>query len=264
MGARANSVADLVRLPPQTELREMADRNLRVLDSMSPVGNALLLHSSRLTVIDAARAATGGTKAIKNGTTRVAALVRGAAGGGLGGLGPTAVFSVHLDATNEDQRVKQLSKCLQQARQLGTREIVVAGDFNTELLPGSCAAALVVRPEAPGAVANTPEVEARLAMKECASALRLDAGTAPTAKQLEAWEKLRVAAVGAVLEARIEMHRAPTHGTRAAWDHGVDKGPCVDWRLDHVCGSGLWGGSCFSCCPGFCSTFCSARARALG
>ena len=213
----------------------MADRNLRVLDSLSPVGNALLLHSSRLTVIDAAPAAAVGTKAIKDGTTRVAALVRGAVGGGLEGLKPTAVFCVHLDATNEDQRVKQLSKCLQQARQRGTREIVVAGDFNTELLPGSCAAALVARPDDPAAVSTAAELGAQLAKKECASALRLEAGTSPTAEQLEAWEKLRLAAAGAARDARIEVHRVPTHGTRAAWDHGVSAGPCIDWRLDHVC-----------------------------
>ena len=59
----SRSRTDRAQLPPQTELREMADRNLRVLDSLSPVGNALLLHSSRLTVIDAAPAAAVGSKA---------------------------------------------------------------------------------------------------------------------------------------------------------------------------------------------------------
>ena len=66
--------------------------------------------------------------------TRVCALVAGAEGSALSSLGPTAVFSVHLDATHEDQRVAQLAKCLQQARQLGTREVIVAGDMNTEIL----------------------------------------------------------------------------------------------------------------------------------
>ena len=52
--------------------------------------------------------------------------------GPLAPLGPTAFFSVHLDAKSEAQRVGQLEKCLEAARSFGTREVVIAGDLNTE------------------------------------------------------------------------------------------------------------------------------------
>jgi hypothetical protein len=51
-------------------------------------------------VLDAAAHTRPGVRAVKDATTRVSALVQGAAGGGLAALGPTAVFSVHLDATH--------------------------------------------------------------------------------------------------------------------------------------------------------------------
>ena len=66
-----------------------------------------------------------------------------APGTALAALGPTAVLSVHLDATSEEKRVRQLSNCLERARQLGTREVIIAGDLNTEMWSGSCVEAFV-------------------------------------------------------------------------------------------------------------------------
>jgi hypothetical protein len=95
-----------------------------------------------------AAAANGGSSSSSSGTkdttTRVGLCLQGRAGSALEGLlGPTAVFSVHLDATSEEQRCKQLGKCLSAARLMGnkhggTRQVVVAGDFNSELWKGSC------------------------------------------------------------------------------------------------------------------------------
>lgn len=52
-------------------------------------------------------------------------------------LGPTAVTSVHLDAKDEEQRVKALARCVEHATALGTRELIVCGDMNCECAVGS-------------------------------------------------------------------------------------------------------------------------------
>ena len=91
-------------IPDQTELKEMADRNLRVLRLAAPVGNALLYRHDRLEVV---------AECAKNQTTRVSVCVQGRAGGPLAELGPTVVVSCHLDATSEDKRVKGIIKVLQ-------------------------------------------------------------------------------------------------------------------------------------------------------
>eukprot|EP00951_Prasinocladus_malaysianus_P036185 scaffold378961_cov25-Prasinocladus_malaysianus.AAC.1 len=77
-------------------------------------------------------------KATDQETTRVGVCLRGLPGTGLEALGPTAVFSVHLDATSEAQRVSTLRRCLEGARAMGTRSVVVAGDMNSEAKLGSC------------------------------------------------------------------------------------------------------------------------------
>ena len=156
-------------------------------------------------------------------------------------LGKTAFFSVHLDAQSEEKRVDQLRKCLERARALGTRQVVFAGDLNTECRPGSCIRAFV-SDEAP-----SDEDMAR----ECASALRI-AGTEdgddespanqkelkgdggdgePSADQLAAWHLLWQKAAKSPSEHRVRLTRVPTGPTRSAYDHGKTEGPCVSWRL---------------------------------
>ena len=58
-------------------------------------------------------------------------------------------------------RVKQLGKCLAAARRLGTRQVIVAGDLNTEVRRGGCVAELLARdygdhPQLPGNFCATP------------------------------------------------------------------------------------------------------------
>lgn len=153
--------------------------------------------------------------------------------------------------------MKQLSKCIDVAREaFGTRSVVIAGDLNTELLPGSCVAALL------SDLGEPTEVELR---RECASALRLvaesaddvatagsgDAGSAashddgssvgdggdvvaPTADQMHAWRQLHASASRVARESRVQLERVPTGATRAAYAHGASSGPCQSWRLDHI------------------------------
>ena len=243
-------------IPGQRPLREMATRNERVLRSRTPVGNALLYRTDRLEPVgsdeSAAKSKPGGKS--EQSTTRVGVCVRGRAGSGLASLGKLALFSLHLDATSEDRRVKALAKCLETARlSYGTRNVLIAGDMNTELLKGSCTEAMLRKD---GETPSEAEME-----KECASALRIAAddpseddadaeasaataaaaaevggGTAarPTEEQLAAWRELYLSARAAPSQTRIELERVPTGATRAAFAPGQTSGPCASWRLDHI------------------------------
>ena len=62
------------RLPPQADLREMAERNERVLGvADAPVGNALLLQARRLSLLEPEPAVRPGAKAIKDASVRSSA-----------------------------------------------------------------------------------------------------------------------------------------------------------------------------------------------
>ena len=211
-------------LPAQASLAEMSARNARVLRNSSPVGNALLYRSIRLRPCTL-QVANGKTS--ENSTTRVAAALEGVPGTGLKSLGPTVAVSVHLDATDEAQRVKQLSNCLRVVSALGLRELVVAGDMNTEILPGSCIAALLADAADP-----TPEELAA----ECASAHRLSPAELLAEKHqplLLKWADLQAQAAAAPEEHRVRLSRVPTGPTRAAWEHD-QPGMFRSWRLDHI------------------------------
>eukprot|EP00967_Tisochrysis_lutea_P076181 scaffold102944_cov31-Tisochrysis_lutea.AAC.1 len=266
-----------VRVPPPAKLHDIAARNLRVLSCEAAVGNALLWRADRLM-----EAAPRGAPAVlrkdgkkkkkkaggNNGGSaspreqsvqRVGCLLRGVPGGELELMSPLAVFSVHLDATSEEKRVKQLSGCLECARALGTREVIIAGDMNTPMLRGSAVRAMTLGEERiEGCLEEEPTEQEVLA--ECIAALRLKSdgpasgdpaddepsvigeqdndigtfGSLPSEAQLAAWQELRESAARVRRDTRIHLTRVPTHGTRAAWDHGASCGPCVAWALDHI------------------------------
>eukprot|EP00927_Polykrikos_kofoidii_P056696 TRINITY_DN50786_c0_g1_i1.p1 TRINITY_DN50786_c0_g1~~TRINITY_DN50786_c0_g1_i1.p1 ORF type:complete len:603 (+),score=84.10 TRINITY_DN50786_c0_g1_i1:59-1867(+) len=230
-------------LPGQQALRMMADRNLRVLDDEVAIGCAVLYRTDRLELC-----AEGGLNNAPN--TLVPALLRGREGTPLAALDPTAFFSVHLDARSEEKRVDQLIKCLELVRRMGVHEAVLAGDLNTECLPGSCVSAFV---------AGTPEPTADEMKRECASELRLGAvcedgddgadalGSAvetdknvasaeagPTDAQLEEWAVRWRRAESTAKSLRVPLSHLHTGPTRAGYDHGMSVGPCVSWRLDHI------------------------------
>ena len=101
-----------LHVPPQRDLAEIASRNLRVLRHEVAVGNAVLVRSDRLCVLDDGK---------RSSNTRVQVVVRGREGGAIAALGPTAVASLHLDATDEAKRVKAFARCVEQASAFGTR-----------------------------------------------------------------------------------------------------------------------------------------------
>jgi len=206
-------------VPAQRELSDIAARNFRVLRCGAAIGNAILVRRERLTVVDSAKPAN----------TRVQLLVRGREGGALHALLPTAVACVHLDAKDEEQRVKAVLRCLELATAMGTRELIVCGDMNSECLPGSCLGAFF-----DGAPPPTREELKR----ECASALRLEgvegAVATPSEEQLAGWMALHKSVVESCRAQRIRLARVPTGGTRAAYAHGATSGPCVQWQLDHI------------------------------
>ena len=246
-------------LPDKRPLREMALRNERVLRVRAPVGNALLYRTDRLEAADVPLSPRG-SKKVEQQTGRVSACVVGKAGGGLDALGRLALFSLHLDATSEDKRVKALSRCLECARQsYGTRNVLLGGDLNAELQLGSCVHAMV---EGSAGVEEPSEADLE---RECATALRIgaaaeeeeapmdvsaegggsssaaaaaeDAAAAsgkPSSEQMAAWRELYTLAKAAPLQQRIALSRVPTGLTRAAFAHGTTSGPCVGWRLDHI------------------------------
>eukprot|EP00403_Amphidinium_massartii_P001689 CAMPEP_0178378412 /NCGR_PEP_ID=MMETSP0689_2-20121128/4415_1 /TAXON_ID=160604 /ORGANISM="Amphidinium massartii, Strain CS-259" /LENGTH=516 /DNA_ID=CAMNT_0019998485 /DNA_START=240 /DNA_END=1787 /DNA_ORIENTATION=- len=144
-------------LPSQTALQQMAERKQAGLNAEVAIGTAVLYKRSRLQQAGSSFSSTN---------TRVGACVRGVEGSQLTHLGPTVFFSVHLDATTEEKRVDQLLNCLDLARQVGSREVVIAGDMNTECLTGSCVASIL---------ADMPQPSAEDLARECASARRLGA-----------------------------------------------------------------------------------------
>ena len=135
------------------------------------------------------------------------------------------------------------------------RSLLVAGDLNAELAPGSCIAAML-DPAVEGS-----EEELRL---ECAKAMRLavvhaDEGddgeerdesvasrpesalepalAEPSEAMMTAWRQLRLAAEGGVRAAGIGLSRVPLGATRAAYPADSSEGyagPCEGWALDHV------------------------------
>lgn len=257
-------------IPSQRPLREMAVRNERVLRQRAPVGNALLYRLDRLEAVDdtdSAPSSGAPAKAPEQGTTRVGVCVRGKAGSGLEALGRLAVFSVHLDATAEDKRVKALAKCVEAAKSsYGTRSVLIAGDMNTELLRGAPTSAMLACRADGGDEGEPSDAELE---QECARALRISddegpaeeddettaalaisepeisgaggddggrasAGPRPTAEQLASWRALYAMARAVPSQTRIALHRVPTGSTRAAYAPGQTSGACLGWALDHV------------------------------
>ncbi len=207
------------RVPNQSQLVEMAERNKRVLGVPAPVGNALLFRSDRLEAVPSALPEAQ--------TTRVAVVLRGR--NDLSHLQPTIVYSLHLDATSEHKRVKQIASCLEGAETIRVRQVIIAGDLNTELKPGSCVGALL---------AESPPPSLEEMSLECSNNLRLPEGASPDDDQLKAHQDLFEIASALTNKHRIPVNRVQTGHTRSSYDHGKKCGPCVPWKLDHIFFSG--------------------------
>jgi len=224
------------KIPGQSHLENMAERNKRVLENEVAIGCAVLYRTDRLEALP--------DDGISNTNTLVPVCVRGLPSSPLATLEPTVVFSVHLDAQSEEKRVEQFTKCLGIIRACGSREAIFAGDMNTECWDGSCLTAFLAKQAEPSEDAI---------IRECAAALRLSSSEggddddekaapaaevpldgAPTAEQLAAWRALWARSAGSALAQRVALTRAPTGPTRAAFEHGQKSGPCATWRLDHI------------------------------
>ena len=193
-----------VCLPGEKYLQQIADRNERVLANRVAIGCAVLFRSDRLVFAEVPDKG-------EDPNTLVSACLMGHPDSEIHDLGPTAFFSVHLDAQSEEKRVEQMKKCLEKARGLHTRDAVFAGDMNTECLPGSCIRAYF----------SSESPSADDMARECASALRIsgedeeenDAGvntvTELTAEHMEKWKLLWDKAAQAPQEHRMDLQRVP-------------------------------------------------------
>lgn len=219
-------------------------------------GNAILYRKDRLEV-----AGNNAAAAKLQDTTRIGVGLAGI--NTLSVLPPTVFVSVHLDARDEEKRVKQLEGAVAQGKKMGVRDVVIAGDFNTDVVAGTCLIEMLENAPAP--------TELELAV-QCKNALRLGDGTStdamvlcddpppptpegsnaaakgnaangheeaetlPTAEQLEQWNALRQVAKAAVCDGlrTTALQHVTTGPTRAAYDHGMTVGPCVSWRIDHM------------------------------
>ena len=206
-----------------------------MLDQESPIGSALLFNACRLEQVflpGEEQEQPSSKQVISRGSTNSSILtvcLRGKNGSPLQDiLGPTVFASTHLDAMNEDQRVRQLDSILAATRAFGTRSCVVAGDMNTECRIGSAVSSMVAPAEELRAV-SAQEVTAELV-----SALRIDAGSPPPSpEQIAEWAALRTAAQASRIRHRVDFLRVPTGPTRAA--HSYDGSKTMEtWKLDHV------------------------------
>ena len=160
------------------DLSGIAKRNARVLNAEIPIGNAILYNTKRLEL-----AGDNASAKKLQDTTRVGVGLQGV--GMLAALQPTTFVSVHLDATSEEKRVKQLSGAVEMGKKMGIQNLVIAGDFNVDVVPGTCVNEML---------GGTSEPTAAQVAAECKASLRLDAAQEPTAENMAEWEALRATA----------------------------------------------------------------------
>uniref|UniRef100_A0A0G4FK59 Endonuclease/exonuclease/phosphatase domain-containing protein n=1 Tax=Chromera velia CCMP2878 TaxID=1169474 RepID=A0A0G4FK59_9ALVE len=257
------------RLPSLEEMTEMAERNKRVLGQYVAIGNAVLWRRERLQP-------SPQDKDTRHQSTRVSVCLQPQQGSALAvNPRPCAFTSVHLDATDEAKRVKQLCQALVVSKEMyGCTDLIICGDMNTDFAPGTAVArfdSLTAKP-----------TEEEL-VEECRAALRLDssdmpmeeeeggnqksasaaasaqcevekegleggegvaekekdnANQTPSVEQLDQWRALHKEAMLAVRERRVRLERAPTGPTRSGYGYGATAGPCVSFKLDHFLFSG--------------------------
>lgn len=213
------------KLPPQSELETIAERNVRVLEVDAAVTCAVLYQTRAFQTEDAS------SQSVEN-NTNTCVTVGLHSTSTIEAVGPIFVSSVHLDATDERKRVGQLAKCLKQARDLAgigqPLTVIIAGDMNQEFLPGSCVEGFLCTAEELLSTTTESLVE------ECQSSLRLP--DEPTESQLETWKELRLEANRVSREYCVSLKRVETGETRSAYDSsGAElSNDMRQWKLDHI------------------------------
>mmetsp|Transcript_31550 Transcript_31550/g.46565 ORF Transcript_31550/g.46565 Transcript_31550/m.46565 type:complete len:564 (-) Transcript_31550:260-1951(-) len=247
-------------LPPSDQLELIAERNVRVLDADVAVTCAVLVQSKHWNIVTESRDhKKDDTASTVNSNTCVSVCLENKENAT---IDPIVVTSVHLDATDEQKRIRQLSKCFERANFLLHSAIkskeqqqqqqkhasnndekkstivpltaIIAGDMNAEFQRGSCMHSILQnkRPS------NDDDTQ-----KACAEALRLSSLSSPTPKQLEEWKELQIEASQLLDDYCVSLDRVDTGATRCAYSHDEDNKdndddvsvPAMEsWKLDHI------------------------------
>ena len=167
---------------------------------------------------------------------------------------PIVISSIHLDACSEERRVHQLRHCLERSLALATTPYIppciIAGDYNCELIDGSCVSAFLDRSsvecEQTSSVKSnaqqvTESVDSLSRVKECAAALRLPLGTEPSKEQMLLWDEMHDSVRKFIDSSYLKLNRLDTGPTRVAYDHDADSASrkasscsMAQWSLDHI------------------------------
>ena len=145
------------------------------------------------------------------------------------------VSSVHLDATCEMKRVRQLTKCLQRYNDDDNHPpsqrphaILIAGDMNTECYPGSCVNAFLIHDDEDDDNDDddddTEEQQRQRRQVErqreqCAASHRLAPGQRLTDEQWKGWIQSHTEVKHTVRDLCIDLQRLRTGNTRVGYDH---------------------------------------------
>ena len=248
-----NNSAYKIILPRQSELEKIAERNRRVLLADVAITNAVFYKSNIWQPVE-------GEKLHKTTTCVMQAFLRilnntARDKATLIDEDPIVITSIHLDACSEEKRVQQLQRCLEQSISCSITPynppIIVAGDFNCELLVGSCTAAFLAGGRKECKLESTEQFISQLKddaytenkEKECAASLRIPSGSSPTNKQLQLWDELHDLVTIFTNELFISLNRIQTGCTRAAYNHDEDTSipnkqederKMMQWHLDHI------------------------------
>jgi len=232
-------------LPGQEELRQIAKRNVKVLDVDAAVTCAILYRADRLVPAGLSNDDNPEEKNPRRDedtNTSLSLCLRGAPGTDLETLDPLVLTSLHLDATDEVKRVGQIARVFRRARTLarikmheGLPPLIIAGDMNIEFVQGSCVGAYLQINDEDEAVPSEGDFR-----RACAVALFLPPGTEPTEKQMEEWQKLYLNAKNTAYDHCIRISRVGTGPTHAGLDREVKSSSekqvasMSTWSLDHI------------------------------
>lgn len=229
-------------IPTQEDLLDMAIRNKRVLGvENAPTGNVVLWRTDRLKLVSSSRGQ-------KQSNTRVTVCLENVENSPLK-LSPTAITSIHLDGTKEEKRVKQLLNAIRISKETyNTKNIIIAGDMNSEYSPGSVVSRFISTEKEP--------TEDQIYREFC-NAIRLNEGNEEDdddntdgekkdkksneksdnrdSKEFKDWIKLHDTTCKTIKEQRAQLSRVNSGPTRSCFPHdGSKKYPCVPWKLDHI------------------------------
>ncbi len=239
-------------LPPQTELAKIAERNRRVLNADVAITNAIFYDSSKWNPVDSI--IEGGLTNTITCVTKAFLPVDDGGDNCETADDPIVISSIHLDACSEERRVHQLRHCLERTLALATTPYIppciIAGDYNCELMDGSCVSAFLDRSgvdceQISSVKCKAQQVDERVdslsRVKECAAALRLPLGTEPSKEQMLLWDEMHDSVRKFIDSSYLKLDRLDTGPTRVAYDHDADSSSrkasscsMAQWSLDHI------------------------------